>query len=1455
MSQNTLNVRLRNAIKTESEWKSTDPRLLKGEVVYSSDKNLYKVGDGTSKWSELSYNSAESVAKINISLVTPTEEKIYYMPFHAGVTTNTRSLLDNDSLKMALLQGTTTTQGYNILMLGNSTTSGTAGNVTGYLRLYGKDSHFIQLHPQNPTADRYITFPDAGGTLLTTDTYSKYAVPITSGIQVYNRTNMGTAYNLDNPGVNGFFEVRHSSEVPNATGAKPSEGFYGLLNLKTSDNTAMLQLAGTNYHGFYIRGKQIGAVTLTDVPWLALLTSDNYNYYALPLSGGTMTGSIALPTGSSASTADGIIFGDNLVRIGSNTSGGVGIYASDTIYLRPGDGKISSSYGIAIDTASLTPKTPITLGTSTNKWSTVYANVFNGNLEGNASTATTLVGLNSTVAELNYSKGVTSNIQTQLDSKVPRRYCYVGQSSNTTTKPWYKFASIKLDAAYNDREITFKVSTGYATGKKLSGILRAQVRVGANITVESATLYWEYANVDINPANFVLACPTTASPTVELWVKCDTTYLGYHFDVLSEHSRTPGHLQWTLYNSHTAGYADAITSGYTQVSSTLLGIRNNAESASKITVTNTNPASSTTYVPVFCTGAGTSELRANNGFCYLTREGTTSQVGLAVLRLGNSIASGTAGNKAATLQLYSTDVGYGEISQQATKEYISHVLPPVSGTILNTGNYSSYAVVNKYNCSGTMNDAAKFGNSMGMINLSDPSDGTASYVNPNGQTSWHHFINISYQIEPTNMWQTQIANKPGTTNLWVRSRGGGSISNSSAWSAPWTLILTSSNFSTYAATAGHSHGLLHTDYTVTLANTTTDSGWSMLNSTYTGGFLLKSIRTQLNAPSWIEGSYAAGIAFGGADTKGVLSVGYQNPKIKIAGGNGTTPKWYITLEGTSKQIYRLDDFALTRDVVLIKSPEITSITDLQNYPSFMGSLYMGYTWYNVLSSRRHNDVSGSNAGFYLKSYLTSLGDLSWGQQYYTDQWSSEKIILDSSNYDRYALPKHGGTLTGGIIIPTSITGGNIPIAGALTLSSTTSLTTHPSYIGSVYISDTWYNMISCRHRNGASDGSSYGMYLKSYLTSAGNLIWCQQYGTGWTSEKTILDSSNYTSFAATSGHSHGIESASYAQFIDASSGNYSLFGAVQGGYTLKSIRFNTPPAWAAGWYASAIAFGGADTRGTVSVAYDYPVLTFSGGTTSAVRWIMSISGSNNVLYNLDNFLPLSGGNMTGSITINNSYGILVKNSSGTACNALHMNSSNQMVFGYGASTRLIIGNSSATQRLVLCTSGRMDFCADGQDTNGAAVSLTGRTLRPTTSGGIALGNTSYRWQIFYTVGSPNVSSDRRLKNTIEDLEDKYITLCNYLSPKSYYLNHSTQHVKQIGFVAQEVEEAAEKAGLSLQDCGFIHKDYVNRDDYQGYEYGLSYDAFGVLAIAKIKQQDQVIQELRSEIEELRNLIT
>lgn len=105
------------------------------------------------------------------------------------------------------------------------------------------------------------------------------------------------------------------------------------------------------------------------------------------------------------------------------------------------------------------------------------------------------------------------------------------------------------------------------------------------------------------------------------------------------------------------------------------------------------------------------------------------------------------------------------------------------------------------------------------------------------------------------------------------------------------------------ASSDHTHGLNSSSLTKSVDNATTNS-WDMVGGNK--DFLLRSLRMQAKAPDWLEDNYAAGIAFGGADTKGVISHAYNAPDIKFAGGNGAAPVWWLRLTGTSGKTYNLN---------------------------------------------------------------------------------------------------------------------------------------------------------------------------------------------------------------------------------------------------------------------------------------------------------------------------------------------------------------------------------------------------------------------------------------------------------------------------------------------------------------------------------------------------------------------
>ena len=60
MGEQNLNIRIKHKYDTEANWNKNNPVLLSGEIAITSDKfGNHKVGDGTHKWSELSYVKAD----------------------------------------------------------------------------------------------------------------------------------------------------------------------------------------------------------------------------------------------------------------------------------------------------------------------------------------------------------------------------------------------------------------------------------------------------------------------------------------------------------------------------------------------------------------------------------------------------------------------------------------------------------------------------------------------------------------------------------------------------------------------------------------------------------------------------------------------------------------------------------------------------------------------------------------------------------------------------------------------------------------------------------------------------------------------------------------------------------------------------------------------------------------------------------------------------------------------------------------------------------------------------------------------------------------------------------------------------------------------------------------------------------------------------------------------------
>lgn len=193
----------------------------------------------------------------------------------------------------------------------------------------------------------------------------------------------------------------------------------------------------------------------------------------------------------------------------------------------------------------------------------------------------------------------TGNINLTADNIGARmwRKAVVGQSSNTTTNPYYKFASYESpdDVVCDDTSITFKVSVCCGDKSTKLGILTAHTRTNESGYWESSELIWEYANSGIDTSKFIIAHNTSENPAItELWVIADIAYAHYHFDVISEgKSKISNNSLWTLYDKSSTGSDESVTSGYEQQTSTL-GLIKNSITGNSSTATKLVSSSATT---------------------------------------------------------------------------------------------------------------------------------------------------------------------------------------------------------------------------------------------------------------------------------------------------------------------------------------------------------------------------------------------------------------------------------------------------------------------------------------------------------------------------------------------------------------------------------------------------------------------------------------------------------------------------------------------------------------------------------------------------------------------------------------------------------------------------------------------------------------------------------------------
>lgn len=147
---------------------------------------------------------------------------------------------------------------------------------------------------------------------------------------------------------------------------------------------------------------------------------------------------------------------------------------------------------------------------------------------------------------------------------------------------------------------------------------------------------------------------------------------------------------------------------------------------------------------------------------------------------------------------------------------------------------------------------------------------------------------------------------------------------------------------------------------------------------------------------------------------------------------------------------------------------------------------------------------------------------------------------------------------------------------------------------------------------------------------------------------------------------------------------------------------------------------------------------------------------------------------------------------------------------------------------------------------------------PSTTDTISLGTSSKQYLNIYGknlyVNGTAVVSDRRKKKDISPLDWRFEEFFKNLNPVSFKYKDGTSGRKHTGFIAQEVEEAAEKAGLTDKDIAVIVKDPED-NYYLRYEEIIAVQTKIIQELMeKTESQDAKIRDLESRLAKIEKYI-
>ena len=224
---------------------------------------------------------------------------------------------------------------------------------------------------------------------------------------------------------------------------------------------------------------------------------------------------------------------------------------------------------------------------------------------------------------------------------------------------------------------------------------------------------------------------------------------------------------------------------------------------------------------------------------------------------------------------------------------------------------------------------------------------------------------------------------------------------------------------------------------------------------------------------------------------------------------------------------------------------------------------------------------------------------------------------------------------------------------------------------------------------------------------------------------------------------------------------------------------------------------------------------------------------------------IDGGSiMTGTVTASTLRGGTVEllDNSGSTAGEISLSSASSASYAvdidsYGAMRLQCSGN------LYLTNGGASMTLSSAED-----VAYFNCTVVPNGNDRYLLGTSPNRWADVYCQTGAFNGSDENIKNSIEELPEKYITFIDNVIPRRFKYDDGTSNRYHAGFTAQNVKAAMDAAGISdLEFAGWAKDVDAAGDD----TYLLRYTEFLAPMLLKIRQQEERIANLENAKKEIR----